>query len=277
MENGDQIISRKSHSSDHSRPLFSVIAIHDGYQAEMQVNRTFAWLHQSFRDDLRMSFNAWTFEKLVATLVTRAMSVRIGTEANMIIIATSSAKPLPEHIKRWLDSISWQPREDRALVLSLAHDSSLPCAHTCDPCEYLQHWGTRRHADIICCADIHHLPSRQCILRRINDRFHNSLSASPGEADVEPAARVPLTTQQTMNQNQSTMNSAQIQEVRGLAYHLWLQADRPAGKEIDFWLRAEQQIFQAAAEKAAHESSLNATPAVSSDSKKSKSNTKQTK
>jgi hypothetical protein len=40
------------------------------------------------------------------------------------------------------------------------------------------------------------------------------------------------------------MSPAQVEAVRRLAYDLWLKADRPAGKELDFWLTAEQQIFE---------------------------------
>jgi hypothetical protein len=277
MENGKPIISRSSRSSDDTRASFSVIAIHDGYQAEMQVNQAFAWLHQCFRADLRMSFQAWTFEKLVSAPDIRAMSVRIGTEADMIIIATSSAEPLPDHIKRWLDSITWQQREQRALILALEQDAHSPCAHTSTLCEDLQQWAVRWHTELICCADIHHQSSRQSILRRINERFHHGPATSPDQSDMEPAANIPLTIHQTMNQNQATLTPAQIQEVRGLAYHLWLQADRPVGREIDFWLSAEKQVIQAAAEKAAHETTLNAASAANSVTKKLKPKSKHTK
>jgi hypothetical protein len=95
----------------------------------MQVNQAFAWLHQCFRADLRMSFKAWTFQKLVSALDIRAMSVRIGKEADLIIIATSCAEPLPDHIKRWLDSMTRPQREDRALVLALEGNSTPVTAH----------------------------------------------------------------------------------------------------------------------------------------------------
>ncbi len=194
MENGEPIISRASRSSDDTIASFSVIAVYDGCQAEMQVNQAFAWLHQCFRADLRMSFKAWTFEKLVSALDILAMSVRIGTEADMIIIATSRAEPLPDHVKRWLDSITWQQREDRALVLALEGDVHSPCAHKSTLCEDLQPWAARRHAELICCEDIHHQPSRQSILRRINERFHHVPTSSPAQSDMKPAANIPLTT-----------------------------------------------------------------------------------
>jgi hypothetical protein len=91
---------------------------------------------------------------------------------------------------------------------------------------------------------------------------------------MEPVAKIPISSSQTMNQNQTIMTPEQIQEVRGLAYHLWLQADRPSGKEMDFWLSAEKQYIQAATEKAADEITLKAAPVVKSVSKKTKTNTK---
>ena len=79
-----------------------------------------------------------------------------------------------------------------------------------------------------------------------------------------------------MNQNQATLSPAQIQEVRGLAYHLWLQADRPVGREIDFWLSAEKQVIEAAARKATQEAGLSSVPAAKPAPKKTKSTIKRT-
>jgi hypothetical protein len=93
---------------------------------------------------------------------------------------------------------------------------------------------------------------------------------------MEPVTKILISVSQTMNQNQTIMTPEQIQEVRGLAYHLWLQADRPCGKEMDFWLSAEKQYIQAATKKAADEITLKAVPVVRSVSKKSKPNTKRT-
>lgn len=275
MESGQQTKSAAPLGRDVSIAPFSVIAIHDGYRSEIQVNHAFSWLHQSFCTDLRMSFNAWTFEKLVSALDIRAMSVRIGIEADMIIIATPSGEPLPDHIKRWLDSIT-RERKKRAMVLALEQDAHSPCAQTSTLCEDLQHWASRWQADLICCTDIHHPPSRQSILRLVNDRLNQTLPAGTGDTYLEPDAGKPLTFYQTMKKTQTTMTPAQIQEVRGLAYHLWLQADRPVGKEIDFWLSAEQQVIQAATETAAHEAALKAGPAAESAVKKTKSTHKRT-
>lgn len=130
MENGEPIISRVLRSSAAATASFLVIAIPNGYQSEMQVNQAFAWLHQYFHADLRMSFKAWTFEKLVSALDIRAMSVRIGKEADLIIIATSCAESLPNHIKYSLDSMTRPQRDDRAFVLALKENSHSSSAHT---------------------------------------------------------------------------------------------------------------------------------------------------
>ncbi len=249
MENGEPIISRVLRSSAATTASFSVIAIHNGYQSEMQVNQAFAWLRHCFRDDLRMSFKSWTFEKLVSALDIRAMSVRIGKEADMIIIATSCAESLTDHIRRWLDSITRPQRVDRVLVLVLEGNSHPSSAHTNILCEDLQQRAARWHAELICCADIQHQASRQSILRGINERFHHVPTASLSQSDMKPDVNAPLTIQQTMNPNQAAMSSAQIKGVRALAYHLWLQADRLTGKEVDFWLSAEKLVHQATAKK----------------------------
>jgi hypothetical protein len=276
MENGQPVTSTATRGRDGTIAPFSAIAIHDGYQAEMQVNHAFTWLHQSFRADLRMSFNSWSFEKLVAALDIRAMSVRMGSEADVIILSTTSDEPLPDHIKRWLDSINCQQRDQRALLIALGDDARASFTHPGTLCEYLRQWAARWNADFICCADLRQPPVRQSILRRINEHFHRTLPVNSQESYTEPDTSGSLTIHQTIEKNQASMTPTQIQEVRGLAYHLWLQAGHPAGGELDFWLRAEQQIIQAAAEKVAHEASLNVVPAANSATKKLKPSAKHT-
>jgi hypothetical protein len=179
MEKGEPIIRVHSRSSECTSPSFSVIAVYDGCQAEMQVNRTFAWLHQCFSADLRMSFKVWSFERLMAGLDIHAMSVRTAIEADLIIISTSSGIPLPDHIIRWLDSFSGQKQEGKALVLVLEDDAQSPCPNKSTLCGDLKQWAARWHAADICCLDISHQPSRQSILRRINERFYRGSDTSP--------------------------------------------------------------------------------------------------
>jgi hypothetical protein len=218
---------------------FSVVAIHDGHQAEMKVNQAFTWLHDCFRNDLRLFFNAWTFEKLVSALDTRALSIRIGAEADMIIIATSATESLPAHITRWLDSIICQQNRGRALILGLAPDGSHAFEHERTLADELQSLAERWQTEFVHCADIHHHSSRQIILRRINDRFH----CYPSSNRVSQRCQTP-TSHPSIDENRLHMSPAQVEAVRRLAYDLWLKADRPAGKELDFWLTAEQQIFE---------------------------------
>lgn len=217
---------------------FLVVAIHDGYQAEMKVNQAFAWLHHCFRSDLRLFFNAWSFDKLVSALDTRALSVRIGAEADMIIIATSAAESLPTHMTRWLDSILCQQSPSRALILGLGQDADPASEHARTLANELQTLAERWQTEFVHCTDIQHHPSRQIILRRINDRFHcypssNSVSLPCPSPSMHPA----------IDENRLHLSPAQVEAVRILAYDLWLQANHPVGKELDFWLAAEQQIL----------------------------------
>jgi hypothetical protein len=218
---------------------FSVVAIHDGHQAEMKVNQAFTWLHDCFRNDLRLFFNAWTFEKLVSALDTRALSIRIGAEADMIIIATSATESLPPHITRWLDSIICQQNRGRALILGLDPDGSHAFEHERTLADELQSLALRWQTEFVHCTDIHHHPSRQIILRRINERFHCYPSSNRFSLPCQSPPPHP-----SIDENRLHMSPARVEAVRSLAYDLWLQADRPAGKELDFWLAAEQQILE---------------------------------
>jgi hypothetical protein len=175
MENREPAISRTSHGSGGSTASLSFIAIYDGYQAEMQVNHAFTWLHQSLRADLRMSFNSWPSEKLVSSPDIRAVSVRVGTEADLLIIATSNSEPLPDHIKRWLDSTIWQQREQRTLIIATEDDAHASSALMGGLAEYIGKLAASWQANLICCADLNHPPSRQSILRFINDRCQSHI------------------------------------------------------------------------------------------------------
>ncbi len=272
MHNSGQATKNDSRDGDLSQRSLSVVAIYEGYQAEMRVNQAFAWLHHSFRSDLRISFNSWNFGKLEAALDTRAMSIRIGRAAEMIIIATSCVRPLPDQIRRWMEDILGQQREERALLVALEDNDHFLKSHTDTICEQVQQAASRWQADFMCCENLQQPMNRQFILRFINERFHDSVVVRDHLPECEvtdPESPYSLKLQ-TMNQSQSTMTPSQIQEIRGLAYQLWLQADRPAGKEIDFWLQAEEQIHRAAAEYTTCQALLNAATMPKSVIKKTK-------
>lgn len=57
------------------------------------------------------------------------------------------------------------------------------------------------------------------------------------------------THQRTMQTHDTTMppQETRYAEIRKRAYQLWEEADRPAGKDLTFWLSAEAQIDHEAA------------------------------
>jgi hypothetical protein len=96
----------------------TIVGVFDGHLYEGRINEFFAWLHQSFKSDLKLSFNSWAFGKL-EVLDTRAMSVRIASAADIIVMAASDQSAMPEQMKRWLESVMREQRESRALLIGL--------------------------------------------------------------------------------------------------------------------------------------------------------------
>ena len=260
---GDRILCQRA---------LSVVAIQEGFPAEMRVNQAFTWIHQSFRHDFRIAFNSWNFGDLETSGEAREMAVRSARSSDIIIVATSCARPVPDFVKIWLEEIIGQQRDNRALLVALENDDHSVKSHTNTLSEQLQRVAGRWQAEFVCCEDLQQPMSRQFILRFINDRIHDTVAGidlvtenNPTEAESTLNLKL-----QSMNQSQSNMTPAQIQEIRGYAYHLWLQADRPAGKEIDFWLQAEEQVRQAAADQLNQQSTAKTIPLSKPATKKSK-------
>ena len=226
-----------------SRTSFSVVAVYEGYQAEDDVNQSFAWLHQALRADLKLTFSSWCFDKLASAPDVRCLSLRIASEADLIIVAASGAARVPDHVGRWLDSIlQQQQRGDRAILIALeSHDqaaSAVPGALE----EFVHQEADRWQAGFLSCPDLGQSAARQHILRLINDRFTDAPmlpDAPPPNATTGESEK-----QHIMHQTQAALSPSRVREIRDAAYHLWLQAGGPAGQEVDFWLQAERQINQ---------------------------------
>lgn len=252
--------------------VLSVVAIQEGFPAEMRVNQAFTWIHQSFRHDFRIAFNSWNFGDLKTSVEVRETAVRSARSSDIIIVATSCARPVPDYVKIWLEEIMGQQRDNRALLVALENDDHSVKSHTNTLSEQLMRVAGRWQAEFVSCEDLHQPMSRQFILRFINDRiFHSVLgkdhSSENNPTDADNTLNLKL---QSMNQSQSDMTPLQIQEIRDYAYHLWIQADRPPGKEIDFWLQAEDQVKRAAAEQLARQSTAKTVPSCNPVTNKSK-------
>jgi len=205
-------------------PIFTVLAIHESYQDEVRVNQAFGWFHDSFRSDIKLAFYSWNFAKLENALDIRAMSVRIGTTADIIIIATSGVEPIPEHITRWLGSIMQQRQDNRFLILALEEGNQYQRTRQSTLFQYVQDEAVRWQANFIACEDLHLQMNRQFIFRFINDKFNHSLFTDG--LTIEEAPNPISAKPQHIRESQSSMSSVQIQEIRTLAYRLWLQARR---------------------------------------------------
>lgn len=227
-------------------PHFSVVAILDGHQAEMRVQEAFRWLRESFNGDVKMHFNAWNFCKL-EVLDTRAMSVRIGASADIIMIAVTGAASVPDHVQRWIESIYQQQRQNRALLIALEDDRYSLRSHTNTLCSYVQQEAQRWQTGFMCCQDFQHPTHRKFIIHMINLRLNEVALQEEGDISMPSAPDTSGTVQepdrpQSFLEAQAGVRQADIPHIREAAYQLWLDAGRPAGRELEFWLQAESLI-----------------------------------
>jgi Protein of unknown function (DUF2934) len=227
------------------RPSRSIVAIYDGHVYESRVNELFGWLHHSFKADLKLSFNSWAFGKL-EVLDSRAMSVRTASAADVIIIAANDQCPLPDQMKRWLETVMREQRAARALLVGLDDNAGSSQKGSDSLCGFIQQEALRWRTDFICCHDFNETTQRQCLFAFIKDQMKSleqaDVSKTPSMDGSNEAAPNLLATQSIIRDVQSSMSLPEIQEVRELAYDLWLQAGLPPGRETEFWLSAEQQI-----------------------------------
>jgi hypothetical protein len=86
---------------------------------------------------------------------------------------------------------------------------------------------------LICCADIQHQPSRHAILRHVNLRLQPLTRSGQDQFELHSSANAPVLNRPYPDENQFKMTPTQFQAVRLEAYHLWLEAGRPVGKEIE--------------------------------------------
>ncbi len=135
------------------RPVFSVVAIYDDFHTGICAHETLEWLAILLGFDLKVCSCAWSFDSL-ERLDVRSMSMRKAADADMIIIAGSEDKPLPDHIRRWLDSILQQQHHGRAVLVALHDEFQTSSYHSCPLCSYLENLADRWQTEFISPEDL---------------------------------------------------------------------------------------------------------------------------
>lgn len=229
------LLDRPSHT------LLAVSAIHDGYQAELEVHDALSKLRKHLGEEPDILCHSWAVRKLEAAPDIRAVSIRQSVVADIILIATSQLEGLPEHVRRWLDTVLREQEAPRALVV-LVTGGAHPTAHA-EPCiQALKQIALRWQADFVGCESSQDSAAWETIINILVQRQSEGGMAKLPSASSRPHDTTPLPETHVMNRADSAWTQQEVEAVRECAYHLWLDAGCPAGREVEFWLQAEQQF-----------------------------------
>lgn len=156
-------------SAETSRTAFRVVAIHDGFSAGIRAQEALEWLKYLLSPELKVYAKVWSVEHLKRPDL-YAMSIHATAEADVLIVCASGLKPLPEHIRRWLDS-SLAERQSACPVLVALHDGKRESSCTMGPlCTCLKRIADFWHADFMCNDDFDQRLDRHFAIELIRHR-----------------------------------------------------------------------------------------------------------
>jgi len=159
-------------------PVFSVVAIHDDFSGSVRAQEALEWLQHSLGSDLHVRSVSWSFQKL-ERMDLRAMSVRAAAAADVIIVAASDTRAVPDQVRRWLDSSLQQQRGNRALLVAL-HDEDQDDAAPPGPlCSHLKRLAARWQTEFLCNDDFDRRLDHDFALRFIHQKADTSLRPYP--------------------------------------------------------------------------------------------------
>jgi hypothetical protein len=131
-----------------ARPVFSVVDIHDGFESGIRAQEALEWLTFTLGFDLNVCKSSWSFNSL-ERLDVRSMSMRRAAAADVVIIAGSEDKPLPDHVRLWLDSSLQQQHAGRAVLVALHDEIQTSPYHSCPLCSCLESLADRWKTEFI--------------------------------------------------------------------------------------------------------------------------------
>lgn len=110
-------VSLDTASQDRNPPLRVVIA-YDDLAAGKHAMRVMTSLGKNFGDDIQFEPLPWSFD-LLADVDWRAVAASDAVNADILIIATSDAQPLPPAIGRWAEDAIHRKQGTAAAVVAL--------------------------------------------------------------------------------------------------------------------------------------------------------------
>lgn len=227
----------------------AVSAIHDGYQAELQVHQFLVGLRSAMAHEPAIVFHSWGVVKLEAAPDIRADSIRRGADAHLIIVSTSHQTELPDHVRRWLDAVLQDQPAPRALLVAISGGPQASSRRLFT--EMIEKTARRWQTDSVCFETCRDTAGPTALASAVAQRLlvRREAHLMRDDAMADETVSPPIPEPHIMNRVDSSLTPQEVEAVRESAYHLWLDAGCPAGREVDFWLQAECQFLRQAARK----------------------------
>lgn len=158
-------------------PAFSVVALYDGFFANVRIMEALEWLKFSLRPDLRVCPATWSFETLERHDV-RTTSVRAAAAADLLIVSAPDETWLPDHIMKWFAAVPRQQRASLPVVVALHEEDSGFNNTQGRLCSRLREVAGSWQTEFLCNADFDQRLDRDFAARLLSSKSHAPIHRS---------------------------------------------------------------------------------------------------
>lgn len=152
-------------------PAFSVVALYDGFFANVRVMEALEWLKYSLCPDLRVCPVTWSFDTLERHDV-RTNSVRAAAAADLLIVSAPDESTMPDHIMKWFAAVPQQQRASRPVVVALHEEDSEFNNAQGSLCSHLREVAGSWQTEFMCNDDFDQRLDRDFATRLISSKSH---------------------------------------------------------------------------------------------------------
>lgn len=155
-------------------PAFSVVALYEGFLANIRIMEALEWLKYSLCPELRVCPVTWSFDTLERHDV-RTTSVRAAAAADLLIVSAPDESTMPDHVMKWFAAVPQQQRASRPVVVALHEEGSEFGSAQGHLCSRLREVAGSWQTEFMCNAEFD---------RRLDRDFATQLLSSKSRAPI---------------------------------------------------------------------------------------------
>jgi hypothetical protein len=101
----------------------NVVALYDGFMTAVYAHEAVGSLTMAVRPHANVDSRLWSFDMLTR-LEARHPSIRVASEADVIIIAADASTPLPHHVLSWLARSVQENGKGAPVIVAIHHEEA---------------------------------------------------------------------------------------------------------------------------------------------------------